>query len=391
MTIELAARVRHLGATIFAEMTALADRHGAVNLGQGFPDFAAPDFLKEAAMAAVSADVNQYAPARGRPRLRRAVAAKMAAHYGLRPDPEREVVITHGATEALFAAILGLVDPGDEVVFFEPTYDSYVPAVTMAGGVPRFYTLRPPSWEIDASALAALFSERTRLIVLNTPHNPTGKVFTEAELALVAELCRRYDILALADEVYEHIVFDGRRHVPLATMPGMSERTLTISSLGKTFSATGWKVGWAVGPERLLAGVMRTHQFMTFCGAAPLQEAAAVGLEEADRRGYYDALASDYGERREQLLPVLSACGLRPIAPEGTYFVLAQIGGLGLGDDVAFCRHLTMEVGVAAIPPSAFYHQPSDGAGLARFAFCKRDETLDEAARRLESGFQGRG
>ncbi len=379
----IARRVHGYGTTIFTEMTNLANEHGAINLGQGFPDFAAPSFLKEAARQAIAADINQYAPAAGRLRLRRAVADKMQRHYGLEVDPEREVLITHGATEAIFAAILGLVDPGDEVIVFEPYYDSYVPAVEMAGGVARYYTLRPPDWSIDLEELAALFSPKTRLILINSPHNPTGKVFSRQELVRIAELCRAYDALALTDEVYEHILFDGNQHLCLATMPDMRERTITVSSLGKSFSATGWKVGWVIADASLIAGAFRTHQFMTFCGAAPLQEAAAVGLEEADGLGYYAAMAADYRARRELLLEALLINGLPALAPAGAYFLLVDISRLGLGNDVQFCRYLTKEIGVAAIPPSAFYHNPADGAGLARFAFCKDRATLEQAGARL--------
>ena len=381
--LRMADRVAHFSTTIFSEMTSLANQHQAINLGQGFPDFAAPDFLKEAARAAIAADVNQYAPPWGRPRLRRAIAGKMARHYALSLDPDREVQVTHGATEAIFAGILGLINPGDEVILFEPTYDSYVPAVQLAGGVPRYYTLRPPAWTIEPETLAALFSPHTRLLVLNTPHNPTGKVFTLAELEMIARLCQEYNVLVLADEVYEYILFDGLAHTPVATLPGMFDRTVTVSSLGKTFSVTGWKVGWAVGPADLLQAMFRMRQFMTFCGAAPLQEAAAVALEMADGMGYYTELARQYQQKRDFLRAALAEVGLRPITPQGTYFVMARIDGLGFGDDVGFCRHLTTQTGVAAIPPSAFYHRPGDGAHLARFAFCKADETLRQAAARL--------
>ncbi len=379
----IARRVRHYSTTIFTEMTNLANEYGAINLGQGFPDFAAPLFLKEAAQQAIAADINQYAPAAGRLRLRQAVAGKMRRHYALDVDPQREVLITHGATEAIFAAILGHVDPGDEVIVFEPYYDSYVPAVEMSGGVIRYYTLRPPDWSIDLDELAALFSPKTRLIIINSPHNPTGKVFTRHEMTRIAALCQEYDALALTDEVYEHIVFDDNTHICLATMPGMRDRTITVSSLGKTFSVTGWKVGWAIAIPLLLAGVFRAHQFMTFCGAAPLQEAAAVALEEADSLGYYGELAADYQARRDLLLEALLSNGLPASMPAGSYFILIDISRLGLGDDVQFCRYLTKEIGVAAIPPSAFYHNPAEGSGLARLAFCKDRATLAQAGAHL--------
>jgi N-succinyldiaminopimelate aminotransferase len=379
---KLANRVQGFGTTIFTEMTALAAEHNAVNLGQGFPDFAAPDFIKEAARAAITADINQYAPSYGRATLKQAIAAKVKGHYGLEVDPNREILVTHGATEALCAAILGLVNPGDEVIIFEPFYDSYVPNVTLAGGTPRFYTLRQPEWRIDREELAALFNEKTKLIIVNTPHNPTGKVFTRAELGLIAELCQEHDVIALTDEVYEHIVFDGRTHHLLAQTPGMADRTLTVSSLGKTFSVTGWKVGWIIAHPDLLTAAFRTHQFMTFCGAAPLQEAAAVAL--ASNNDYYAHLLSDYTQKRDFLMAALNDAGLPPISPAGTYFVMVDISDSGFPDDVTFCRHLTTQIGVAAIPPSAFYHHPADGARLARFAFCKSQAVLEEAAVRLK-------
>ena len=377
----MAQRVRSFSTTIFAEMTALANRHQAVNLGQGFPNFSGPEFLKAAAIRAIENDINQYAPGTGRPGLRQAIAAKMDRFYGLTVDPDTEVTVTVGATEAIFAAVLGLVDPGDEVVIFEPYYDSYLPAVQIAGGVPRLYTLRPPNWSIDPTALAALFSEKTKLVLINTPHNPTGKVFSRNELSVIADLCCQYDVIAVTDEVYEHIIFDGLPHVCMATLPGMAERTITISSAGKTFSMTGWKVGWAVAPPELSRALFRAHQFMTFSGAAPLQEAVGAAMQTGD--DFYAELTAMYQSNRDFLVDVLDEAGLQPILPQGTYFVICDIEPLGFADDVAFCRYLTTEVGVAAIPPSAFYHNPADGATLARFAFCKTRDVLEEAARRL--------
>ncbi|MCB8942309.1 MAG: aminotransferase class I/II-fold pyridoxal phosphate-dependent enzyme [Ardenticatenaceae bacterium] len=377
----MAQRVSHFGTTIFTEMTALAVEYNAVNLGQGFPDFAAPDFLKEAAIQAIQGDINQYAPASGRPRLKEAVAAKMQTIYGRSLNPHTEVVITHGATEAIFATIFGLVNPGDEVIIFEPYYDSYVPSVQMSGGIPRYYTLRPPDWAIDEAELAALFSDKTRLILLNTPHNPTGKVFTQEEMEMIARLCQKHDVIAVADEVYEHIIFDGRSHHQIASLPGMAERSVTISSLGKTFSATGWKVGWAIASPDLVQAIFRAHQFVTFCGAAPLQEATAAALETADT--YYTDLALNYQQKRDFLATALRDAGLPPLPCHGTYFLMVDISHLGFANDVEFCQHLTKNVGVAAIPPSAFYHNPADGAGVARFAFCKKQETLETAVHRL--------
>ncbi|MBK7896543.1 MAG: aminotransferase class I/II-fold pyridoxal phosphate-dependent enzyme [Anaerolineaceae bacterium] len=378
----MAQRVAGFGTTIFTEMTALANEHQAINLGQGFPDFAAPAFMKEAAIAAIAADVNQYAPANGRPALRQAIAQKVQNFYGIDANPDTEITVLHGATEAIFATILGLVDPGDEVIVFEPFYDSYVPAIQMAGGIPRFYTLRPPEWQIDTAVLASLFNDKTKLIIVNTPHNPTGKVFSQAELAQIATLCQQHDALAMTDEVYEHLVFDGGQHQTLASLPGMAGRTILISSLGKTFSVTGWKVGWTVAPPELTRAIFRAHQFMTFCGAAPLQEAAVTAVSQPAR--FYTELTDFYTSKRNFLLDALRSAGLRPIPPGGTYFIMVDISHLGFANDVAFCRYLTTEVGVAAIPPSAFYHNPADGAGLARFAFCKEEKTLAEAADRLQ-------
>jgi N-succinyldiaminopimelate aminotransferase len=305
----------------------------------------------------------------------------MERHYDLKVDPATEITVTHGATEAIFASVLGLVNPGDEVILFEPYYDSYVPSVQMAGGTPRFYTLHPPDWAIDEEALAALFSEKTKLIIINTPHNPTGKVYSETELRFIADLCQKYGVIAVVDEVYEHIIFDGRPHRPLATLPGMSEHSVTISSLGKSFSVTGWKVGWAIASPLLTQAIFRAHQFITFCGAAPLQAAAVTALQIGN--DYYTELATMYQAKRDFLAAALRQAGLKPFLPQGTYFIMVDISPLGFPNDVAFCRHLTSEVGVAAIPPSAFYHRPADGAQLARFAFCKAQATLETAAERL--------
>jgi N-succinyldiaminopimelate aminotransferase len=377
----MAQRMNSFKSSVFAEMTALAIKHGAINLGQGFPDFPAPQFLKKAAARAIDADINQYAPSNGHPGLRRALAAKMARHYGLNVNPDAEMVITNGATEAIFATFLGLTDPGDEVILFEPFYDSYVPSIRIAGGVPRFYTLRPPDWSIDRQKLAALFNDRTKLILINTPHNPTGKLFSKDDLQFIAQLCRQHDVIAVSDEVYEHIIFDGHSHHCLATLPGMADRCVTISSLGKSFSVTGWKVGWAIGAEALIQPILRGHQFITFCGAAPLQAAAVSAVEIGAE--YYTELTTAYQQRRDYLVAALQEVGLRPVNPCGTYFIMAEIGHLGFADDVSFCRHLTSKVGVAAIPPSSFYHDSTDGAQLARFAFCKSMDTLVEAASRL--------
>jgi N-succinyldiaminopimelate aminotransferase len=381
-----ARRIATFGTTIFAEMSRLALDHGAINLGQGFPDFDGPEAVKDAAIAAIRDGQNQYAVSSGQPALRRAIADHLARFYGHAPDPELEITVTSGATEALTDAILALVNPGDEVVVFEPFYDSYVPNIIMAGGVPRFVPLRPPDWSFDPAELSAAFSARTKLVVVNTPHNPTGRVFTASELEQIATLCRQRDALALVDEVYEHLVFEGAQHVRLAQLPGMAGRTLTASSQGKTFGFTGWKIGWIIAPPALTAAVRRVHQFVTFASATPFQAAAAAALALDDE--FYDALRRDYQARRDFLAGALEQAGLRVSLPEGTYFILADFSPLGedrFADDTAFCRWLTSEVGVAAIPPSAFFSEAHKTVPRtwARFTFCKRPATLEAAAERL--------
>ncbi|MDJ0755203.1 MAG: methionine aminotransferase [Ardenticatenaceae bacterium] len=380
----MAQRVAQFATTIFTEMTALAIEHKAVNLGQGFPDFEAPDFIKKAAREAIAADINQYAPLSGRPDLRQVIARQASRAEGREIDPNREVAVMVGATEGIFATIMGLVNPGDEVIIFEPYYDSYVPTVQWAGGIPRYYTLEAPDWAIDPDRLRTLFSPKTRMILINTPHNPTGKVFSKDELEMIAGLCQEFDAIAMVDAVYEHIVFDGSNHLSMSTIPGMADRTVSISSLGKTFSVTGWKTGWTIAAPELTQAILRAYQFVTFSGIHPFQAAAAQALLEAEKRSYYTELAAMYTRKRDILLPILEDVGLPPLTPQGTYFVMVDISHLDFANDVAFCKYLTREVGVAAIPPSAFYHDPAAGAGLARFTFCKRDEVLEEAGRRLQ-------
>lgn len=387
MSHRMAQRVRGFRTSIFSEMSALANQHGAINLSQGFPDFAAPELLKRAAVDAVRSDKNQYAPSPGLPRLRQAIAATYARDYGVEGDPQREVTITSGATEALFASIMAVVDPGDEVIVFEPAYDAYLPDIVMAGGVPRHVRLHPPcedgSWTFDREELETAFNERTRAIIVNTPHNPVGKVFTLDELTLVARLCHEHDVLAITDEVYDRLVFTGR-HIALASLPGMWERTITINSMGKTFSVTGWKIGYTLAPEPLTEAIRRAHQFITFATTTPLQEAGAVALEEAQQSGYYQELLAFYDERRTLLVEILREAGMAVVPPEGTYFVMADVGEWGFADDVAFCRYLTTEVGVAAIPPSAFYADAASAPPMARFCFAKERATLQAAAERLK-------
>jgi N-succinyldiaminopimelate aminotransferase len=368
-----AARLEGFGTTIFTEMSALAERTGAINLGQGFPDEDGPAEILEAAAAAMRAGHNQYAPLAGVPALREAVAAHQQRFWGLEVE---DVQITFGATEAIAAALLGLLDPGDEVVCFEPYYDSYAACIAFAGGRRRPVTLRPPDWAFDPEALATAITPRTRLLLLNTPHNPTGKVFTRAELELVAAACREHDLVAVTDEVYEHLTYEGE-HVPLATLDGMAERTLTISSLGKTFSLTGWKVGWACGPAGLVAAVRGAKQFLTFAGGTPFQHAGAAALALAD--GYYAQLASELRAKRDRLCAGLDAAGLEPLPAAGTYFVNADVGT----DGREFCRALPERAGVVAIPTAVFYDDAEAGRSLVRFAFCKRHDVIDEAAARL--------
>ena len=378
-------RVRGFGTSVFTEMSRLANQHGAVNLGQGFPDFPGPEFVKEAARTAIDTDLNQYALSHGASRLRTAVAGAWNDVYGMDVDPEHEITVTSGATEAIFDAIQALVGPGDEIVVFEPFYDSYLPSAIMAGASLQVVTLRPPDWSVDEDELVAAFGPRTRLLLLNTPHNPTGKVFTRGELELLAELCRRWDVVAVTDEVYSRILFDGAEHIPLATIPGMWDRTLTINSTGKTFSMTGWKVGYAVGPAELNDPLRSVHQFVTFASATPFQEAMAIALEQAPGLGYYDDLIRDYSLRRDALKSALESAGLPTLPVAGAYFLMSDISPLGFDTDVAFCRWLTAEIGVAAVPPSAFYLDPLRAPLLARFCFAKKMETIQLAAERLST------
>jgi aspartate/methionine/tyrosine aminotransferase len=381
--VKPADRLKGFGTSIFTEITSLAVKHKAVNLGQGFPDFPAPDFIKEAAVRHIREDRNQYVMSWGLPRLRAALAADWLRRHQTTIDPDAEVTVGSGATELLLDAVLGLVNPGDEVIVFEPYYDAYVPDILMAGGVPRVVTLRLPRWEWDPAELRAAFTPKTRAVVLNTPHNPTGKVFSAAELDELARLCVEHDVLAISDEVYSEIVFEGARHISIATLPGMRERTVTIDSMGKTFSVTGWKVGWAIAPAPLTGALRATHQFVTFTNSAPFQEALADALEQGTARDYTIALRQDYTRRRALLTQVLDEAALPPLPIQGAYFLLSNSSGFGFADDLGFCRHLCSEIGVAAIPISPFYATPSQAPSLARFCFAKQDETIHAAADRL--------
>lgn len=375
----LVERLQGFGTTIFAEMSAIAVRTGSVNLGQGFPDTDGPAELLEAAVEAIRGGRNQYPPGPGVPELRAAVARHQRRFYDLEFDPDSEVLVTAGATEAIAATILAVCEPGDEVVVFEPLYDSYAATIALAGARRRVVTLRTPDYAFDPDELRAAVTDRTRLILLNSPHNPTGKVFSEDELTLVAKIARERDLLVVTDEVYEHLVFEGR-HVPLATLPGMRERTVTISSAGKTFSATGWKIGWVCATAELVRAVLTVKQFLTFVSGGPFQPAVARALDLGDE--YFTALAERMRHQRDLLCDGLDKVGFEVFRPAATYFATVDVRSVGYDDGIAFCRDLPQRAGVVAIPSTVFYDSDA-GRSLVRFAFCKRTEVLDEAVRRL--------
>jgi aspartate/methionine/tyrosine aminotransferase len=379
----VSARAASFTESVIREMTRHAAIHDAVNLAQGFPDFPCPTELKEAAKAAIDADINQYAITWGAREFREAIAAKTARRYPeWSVDPETDLTVTCGATEGMIAAMLALVDPGEEVVVFEPFYENYGPDAILSGATPRYVTLHEPDWHIDADELRAAFGPRTRALILNTPHNPTGKVFSRAELELIAELAQEHDALVLTDDIYEHIVYAGE-HIPIATLPGMAERTVAVNSLSKTYSVTGWRVGWVIAAAPLTSAIRKVHDFLTVGAAAPLQAAGVVALGLPDE--YYATLAADYLRRRDLLLPGLEAAGLRPYIPDGAYYVMVDFVGVTDEDDVTFARRLTATPGVASVPGSSFYSRPELGRTKVRFAFPKREETLAEASRRLAS------
>jgi aminotransferase len=380
-TIALSTKTARFTESVIREMTRLALAHGAVNLSQGFPDFPAPPALKEAAVRAVRADVNQYAITWGAKALRDAICRKVARFGGIRAHPEKNVTVTCGATEGMVAALLAVVNPGDEVVVFEPFYENYGPDAILSGARPRYVRLRPPDWSFDPAELDRAFTRRTKAIIVNTPHNPTGKVFTRAELSRIAALCRKWNALAVTDEVYEHILCEGR-HVPIATLSGMAERTITVTSLSKTFSVTGWRLGYVLAPERISNAIRKVHDFLTVGAPHPLQVAAA---EFMDRPGtLFDELPREYLRRRETLYPVLEETGFRPLGrPAGAYYVMCDISGFGFPDDVAFARALVSKGRVATVPGSSFFRDPRHGAHLVRFAYCKKIPTLRAAAQRL--------
>lgn len=380
--MSVASRLAPFGNTVFTEITARARSHGAVDLGQGYPTWEGPDFVKEAAIDAIRHASNQYPPSMGIPELRQAVARRWEADTGVTVDPDTEITITSGCTEALAASFLGLFEPGDEVVLFEPVYDAYPVGCALAGAAPRYVSLHHPGFQLDPEELEAAVGDRTRAVLVNTPHNPTGRVFTRRELEAVADVCRRHDLIAITDEVYERMVYVGE-HLRLATFPGMRERTVTLSSLGKSFSLTGWKTGWAIAPPELTAAVRAAHQFLTFTTPNPMQHAAAAALAAPD--DYYAELVDGYRRKRDLLTRGLAELGFGVTIPEGAYYVLADHTHFGFPDDVAFVHHLIAEVGVAAIPPSAFYPSSAEGRKLVRFAFCKDEDTLATALQRMKA------
>ena len=372
--------------SVIREMTRQAQFYGAMNLAQGFPDFPAPAELKRAAQQAIENDVNQYAITWGAKNLRNAIARQAKAWQGMEVDPEKNITVCCGSTEAMIASLLAVTNPGDEIISFEPYYENYGPDAILSGARPRFVSLRPPAdpageWTFDEGELRRAFNRHTKAIIVNTPNNPTGKVFTRRELQLIADLCQQHNALAITDEIYEHILYDGAEHISMASLEGMSERTITINGISKTYSVTGWRVGWAIAPAAVSDAIRKVHDFLTVGAPAPLQEAAAVGLSLP--RSYYVELARGYGRRRDRLYNALSDAGFQAYVPKGAYYMMTDISHFGFKDDVAFTRYLVKEVGIAAVPGSSFYSQPAQGAQQVRFAFCKKDATLEEAARRL--------
>ncbi len=379
-----ARRISTFGTTVFTEINMLAQQNNALNLGQGKPDFDTPsDIVTQLVQAAQAGLYNQYAPDPGTASLRQAIAGHAARFYDLEIDPAKGVVVTSGATEGIFSAILGLVDPGDEVIVIEPFYDSYVPNILMANAIAVCVPLHPPTWTFDADELRSAFSKKTRALILNTPQNPSGRVFTRQELTMIAELCIEYDVTVIADEVYEHLIFAPAQHIPIATLPDMFERTVTVSSAGKLFSMTGWKIGWVYGSPDLVQGVLGAHQFVTFAVHHPSQEAITYALNLPDT--YYEMFQAMYEKKRQLILTALDGAGLKSYVPEGTYFVMADYSGVFDGTPLEFTRYLTKDIGVACIPPESFYSQEHAhiGHGYVRFAFCKSDEMLQQAGERL--------
>lgn len=369
--------------SVIRDMSRRAAQHGAVNLAQGFPDFAAPSFVKEAAVGAIHADINQYANTWGAKPLRNAIAAKYKSTYGLEYDPDTEITVCCGATEGMIATLMAVTNPGDEVVVFEPFYENYRPDALLCGAVSRLVTLHPPDWTFDPAELRRAFTSRTKAIIVNSPNNPTGRVFTHAELAAIAGLAQEFDTLIITDDIYEHILYDGAEHVPMATLPGLRERTVMVNSMSKTYSVTGWRIGWVMAPPAICDGIRKVHDFLTVGAAAPLQEAGTAVLSCPPE--YYSDLARSYTARRDLLLGELQAAGLVCYKPKGAYYILCDISSFGFADDIAFTRHLIENIGVACVPGSGFFSDPARGKQLVRFCFCKRETTLREAGRRLQA------
>lgn len=377
----LSARASRFTESVIRGMTVQARRHGAVNLAQGMPDFPAPDAIKQAACKAIMDDINQYAITWGARGLREAIAEHAGWHLGLAVDPESEITVTCGSTEAMLVALLGLINPGDEVILSEPFYENYWPDCILAGATPRFVPLRPPHWRFDPDELAAAFNDRTKAIILCNPNNPAGIVFNQDELEMIADLCRRWNVVAITDEIYEHILYDGRQHVALAGLEGMRERSVTIGGMSKTYSVTGWRVGTIIAPPELTKVFRQVHDFVSIGAAAPLQEAGAVAYRLP--RPYYDQLAAEYQARRDKLCAVLDEVGFDCARPQGAYYVMAATDAFTAADDVTFAQYLVRDIGVATVPGSSFFRNKELGRNYVRFCFCKRDETLDAAAERL--------
>jgi aspartate/methionine/tyrosine aminotransferase len=375
------ARVAEFRESVIREMTRLSLQHGAVNLAQGFPDFCAPAELKSAAQRAIAEDINQYSITWGAKSFRDAICDYYRRFYKLEIDPEREITVCCGATEGMIASLLALLNPGDEVIVFEPFYENYWPDSQLSGAVCRFVRLRAPDWSFEPDQVRAAFTKRTRAVIVNTPNNPTGRVFSKHELAVLAQLCEEYDALLITDEIYEHIVFDGERHVPPITLPGMRDRCVLVNSLSKTYSVTGWRVGWVIASPDLTASIRKVHDFLTVGAAAPLQAAGVTALHMPD--SYYAELGRNYETKRNVLLRILEKAGLLCYVPKGAYYIMCDISAYGFSDDVAFCRHLVEDIGVAAVPGSSFFSDAADGAHLIRFCFAKKPETLEAAAERL--------
>jgi aspartate/methionine/tyrosine aminotransferase len=377
----LSAKAERFTESVIREMTRLAIHYGAINLSQGFPDFPAPAEIKRAAQEAIGLDINQYAVTWGAKKFRDAIAANFQRTQGVTVDPESEITVCCGSTEAMLSAMMAIINPGDEVVVFEPFYENYGPDAILSGATPRFVKLQPPEWTFDPHELAAAFGPMTKAIIVNTPNNPTGKVFDRQEFETIRDLCAQWNTFAITDEIYEHMLYDGARHISLATIDGMRQRTITINALSKTYSVTGWRVGWAIAAPEVTAAIRKVHDFVTVGAAAPLQEAGTIALEMP--ASYYTTLASDYLARRDRLLGILTGAGFRCFKPRGAYYIMTDISSFGFPDDVAFARYLVKEIGVAAVPGSSFYRDPADGRTHLRFTFCKKETTFQAAAERL--------